>query len=342
MPRLILELTNKCDLRCPHCFDERHAATGDASLALIDAILVDAKACGIDELVFTGGEPTIHRSFTEIGGRVAAAGFGIGVVTNGRRFDLVAAMAHRHRSQFRGVTFSLDGAREDTHDRSRGRGSFRRVMRAVTQCFFSRLPFTLNMVLTGQNCGEVEEMIDLATRTGSRGVRFGHLMFTPAHVPARLVLSPAERRAVEETIWSLSRTASVPVAMAAGYFSESPFFACGPLALEEYNVDYAGNLTLCCQLSGLAGLNAGNHVFGNLHQIGLRQAVGQFHAHVSSHLAAKRRVVEQGAFAYEDHFPCWYCVKHHQLVPEGAHIPGWTPASIPQRRLHVVNRPSES
>lgn len=168
MARLILELTNRCDLRCPHCFDDRHAATGDASLALVDTILASAKSCGIDQIVFTGGEPTVHRQFGTIVGKVADAGYGFGLVTNGRKFEVVAELATRYRAAFRGVTFSLDGAREATHDHSRGRGSFRRVMRAATRAFFSKLPFTLNMVLTTQNRGEVAEMVDLAAKVGSR------------------------------------------------------------------------------------------------------------------------------------------------------------------------------
>ena len=58
-------------------------------------------------------------------------------------------------------------------------GSYRRVMRAASICVLKDLPFTLNMVLTAQNRHEVAEMVGLAARLGSRGVRFGHLMPTP-------------------------------------------------------------------------------------------------------------------------------------------------------------------
>ena len=48
------------------------------------------------------------------------------------------------------VTFSLDGAHEATHDRLRGTGSFRRVMRAASLCVVKELPFSLSMVVTGR------------------------------------------------------------------------------------------------------------------------------------------------------------------------------------------------
>ena len=63
MARLVIELTNRCNLCCLHCFTERHAATGDLPLTILDQVLHEGKGCGIDHLAFTGGEPTIHRQF---------------------------------------------------------------------------------------------------------------------------------------------------------------------------------------------------------------------------------------------------------------------------------------
>ncbi len=61
----------------------------------------------------------------------------------------------------------MDGAREETHDRLRGKGSYRRVMRAASICVVKELPFTLNMVLTAQNRNEIGEMVVLAEQLGS-------------------------------------------------------------------------------------------------------------------------------------------------------------------------------
>jgi hypothetical protein len=100
-----------------------------------------------------------------------------------------------------------------------------------------------------------------------------------------------------------------------GYFSESPFFPCAPLELEEYNLDYRGNLTLCCQLSGYAGGTPGTDVVGNLHEMSLAEACGRFRQSVAQYLAAKRERLHRGEFSDVDHFPCWYCVKYLDKVP---------------------------
>jgi MoaA/NifB/PqqE/SkfB family radical SAM enzyme len=310
MARIVIELTNRCNLSCGHCFDERHAATGDLPLELIDKVLREGKSCGIEQLSFTGGEPTIHREFEEIIERVSAAGYRFSFVSNGTSFPKIYPLLLKYRGCFLGVTFSLDGAREETHDRLRGKGSYRSVTRAASICNFKDLPFTFNMVLTAQNRNEIGEMVWLAERLGSGGVRFGHLMPTQETVLRQLDLSPEERREVESEIWRLKKSASLPVGIAPGYFSEAPFFPCGPLELEEYNLDYNGNLTLCCQLSGNSGRNDGTDIIGNLNEVSLTEACERFRERVSSYLADKQETISDGQFAELDHFPCWYCLKY--------------------------------
>jgi MoaA/NifB/PqqE/SkfB family radical SAM enzyme len=310
LSRIVIELTNRCNLSCGHCFDERHAATGDLPLALLEKVLREGKGCGIEQVSFTGGEPTIHRQFKEIIHRAAEAGYQFSFVSNGMSFPRIYPLLLKHLSKFIGVTFSLDGAREATHDRLRGKGSYRCVMRAASICVFKGLPFTLNMVLTAQNRNEIGEMIALAEQLGSGGVRFGHLMPAPDTALRKLDLLPEERRELEREIWRLRGSAPIPVGMAPGYFSETPFFPCGPLELEEYNLDYQGNLTLCCQLSGHSGRNDGAGVIGNINEISLTQACERFRWRVDTYLADKRDRIKTGAFSELDHFPCWYCLKY--------------------------------
>jgi MoaA/NifB/PqqE/SkfB family radical SAM enzyme len=313
--RLVVELTNRCNLRCQHCFDERHAATGELSLEILEKVLREGKSCGIDHLSFTGGEPTIHREFDEIVRRVSDAGYAFGFVSNGVRIPQIYPLLVEHRTAFRGATFSLDGAREETHDVLRGRGSYRQVMRAATVFVAKDLPFTLNMVLTAKNRHEVGPMVELAGRLGSRAIRFGHLMSTPGTARRGLDLSAAERREVEAEIWRLRDSAPVLVAMAPGYYSESPFFPCGPLELEEFNLDYRGNLTLCCQLSGYDAGTSGSDRMGNLHEVSLAEACERFRGRVAIYLADKRAAVDRGELNETDHFPCWYCVKYLEKAP---------------------------
>jgi MoaA/NifB/PqqE/SkfB family radical SAM enzyme len=314
MARLVMELTNRCQLRCQHCYDERHAATGELPWRIIETVLEEGQACGIEHLAFTGGEATLHRQFAAIVREACTSGYTFSFVSNGITFPQIYPLLLAHRARFRGVTFSLDGARESTHDRLRGPGSYRHVMQAASICVGTALPFTLNLVLTAHNRLEVQKMVVLATRLGAAGVRFGWLMPTPDTARHRLDLTPQECCAAEAEIRHLQQDAAVAVGLGPGYFSAEPFFPCAPLEQKEYNLDYRGNLTLCCQLSGYAGGMPGTDVVGNLWDVGLTEAVGRFRERVAHYLADKRARVQSGAFGDLDHFPCWYCVKYLDKV----------------------------
>jgi MoaA/NifB/PqqE/SkfB family radical SAM enzyme len=311
MARLIIELTNRCNLRCRHCFEERHAGTGDLSLDILRKVLHEGKSCGIGELSFTGGEATLHPQFAEVVQIVCEAGYRFGFVSNGINFPDNYRLLLEHREWLKGITFSLDGAREQTHDRLRGKGSYRRVMRAASICVFKDIPFTLNMVLTAENRSEVQEMVELAANLGCQALRFGHLMSTPETALRGLDLSPRERLEVEEEIRGYKETAPILVAMAPGYFSESPFFPCAPLELQELNLDYRGNVTLCCHLSGYSADGSHAEFMGNLREVNLVEAVDRSRKMVATYLAEKQAKITRGEFGQLDHFPCWYCLKYH-------------------------------
>lgn len=310
MARLIIELTDRCNLRCRHCFEDRHAGTADLSLDTLRKVLQEGKSCGFDEVSFTGGEPTLHRQFAEILRLVCEAGYRFGFVSNGSNFSDHYLLLVDHREWFSGVTFSLDGAHEATHDRLRGNGSYRQVTRAASICMYKELPFTLNMVLTAENRGEVREIVELGASLGCGGVRFGHLMSTPETTLRGLDLSPQQRLEVENEIWRLKESAPILVAMAPGYFSESAFFPCAPLKLQELNLDCRGNVTLCCQLSGYSGGANNADFMGNLGEVSLAEAVDRSRRMVAAYLAEKQAKLTRGEFKKLDHFPCWYCLKY--------------------------------
>lgn len=198
---------------------------------------------------FTGGEPTLHPQLSEILKIVSHAGYSFGLVTNGWHFSDTYHVLLQYKSMLKGVTFSLDGAREETHDNLRGKGSYRRVMQAVSVCVVKDIPFTFNTTVTSYNCDELQEVAEFATKLGSRGLRFGHLMPTPLTAKYTLDLSPEKRREVETTVTQLQGPFPLRIAMAPRDYI-APNTLCAPLRMEEFNIDWRGNLTLCCNLSG--------------------------------------------------------------------------------------------
>ncbi|MEZ5356440.1 MAG: radical SAM protein, partial [Bryobacteraceae bacterium] len=161
---IVVELTNRCNLACGHCLPGRHGGGEHLPLEALSAVLRDGAALGFDRLSFTGGEPTMHPQFGEVLRRTDEAGYRFGIVTNGWNFGSVYAKLLEHRNALTAITFSLDGATEAAHDRLRGAGSYRRVLKAFSICVAMEIPFTINMSITGWNRDELEPMAALAAK----------------------------------------------------------------------------------------------------------------------------------------------------------------------------------
>ncbi|MFO1430476.1 MAG: radical SAM protein [Candidatus Competibacteraceae bacterium] len=313
MSKLVIELTDRCNLRCQHCPSGRHGGRGELDLSLLDRVLDQASAQGIDYLAFTGGEPTLHSRFPEILRRTATAGYHFSLVSNGWVVAQRLEQLLPYRDQLFFISFSLDGAREVTHDAQRGAGSFRRLMQAASACMRRDIPFAFNMSLTRRNWCEAGEVVELASRLGSRRIKFIHLMNTPLVAAADLVLSPAELKEVDRWLRELQATYDFPVVLAAGghALDLSP---CTPLRSKSFNLDWQGNVGLCCNLSGLDGTGGAEETVGNLWTFTLGEAMErlqlirqQLHSH-------KLHRQAEGRWRDSDYFPCWYCSNYFHKV----------------------------
>lgn len=313
MPRIVIELTNRCNLNCQHCFSGRHGGKDDLPLEVLQRVLDEAMKHGFDHLSFTGGDPTVYPHFEEAVRRTAEAGYAFSLVTNGFNFDRSHRTLLPYREALAQITFSLEGATEASHDRLRGRGSFRRVLRAMSLCLALDLPFTNNMVLTRHSRHELVALVELAARLGSRGVRFGHLMPSPLTTAQGFDLTPDERKEVEAEIRTLAREAPVPVAMAPGnHLAE--LFPCAPLNLREINLDCLGNLSTCCHLSSHGDGVGSDDIAGSLLTMGFGEAFEALVAKQERFRRDKLAREAQGRLRDDDYFACWYCSKHYRKV----------------------------
>lgn len=310
--KLVVELTNRCNLHCGHCLSGRHGGQTDLSLAVVQRLLTAAHLYGVDELSFTGGEPTLHRDFALIVRETAAAGYRFALNTNGLNFAYHYPSLLPHLAQLTIITFSLDGATALTHDQLRGPGSFRRVMQAMSICVVKGIPFSINLVITRHNRHEIGPMVTLAARLGARGIRFGHCLPTPQG-GAMLELTPAERRQAEAAVHAAAQAARLPVALAPGSYTTA-LFPCDPLQGHELNLNCHGALTLCCHLSGHDAGGGQADVAGNLAEMDFGMAYTRLVAERYRYRLAKTQRAQSGALDEGDRFPCHYCLHYYDKV----------------------------
>ncbi len=323
--KLIFELTNLCNFSCVHCIRDEDGPKHYLSIEIIDKVLREAAVYqSFDLVVFTGGEPTLHPRFADVVERVAGHDLAYGFVTNGWHFDRVYRQIEPFRSHLRAVYFSLDGAREETHDTLRRRpGSFHRLMQAFTLCRFHRLPAHIHMVVTTANRSQVEEMALLAGRLGCEALSYAHCQPTPDAVAAGLVLDPRQRRRVEAEIADLQGLLRTEILLAGDHYQESLFYQCPQLQMRELNVDYRGRLTACCMLSSYRGGVADTDVVADLNQVSFYQAHRRLVAKIAVLNAEKIDRLATLDATEADHFICSHCLEHYRkrLEPEPTEPP---------------------
>lgn len=329
--RLTVELTNTCNLHCSYCLrddDALHASPATfLPVDLFARIARDARdVMGIEEIAFTGGEPTLHRAFGDVVAAVADLGLTCSFVTNGWHFERVWPLVSAYRHAITHVSFSLDGTTREAHDRWRGNGSFDRVVRAVTRCWAGGFPFTMKAGVRRDTAPELERFALFAARLGARRLGFAHVMPTSAGAADGLALTLDERSAAEREIASLARIFKMPIGLDVGYYTTAPAAPCSPLAGTSANVDYRGRLTLCCNLSGYRGAEGEPDVvadlrhepfaaaFARLERIAEAQARQRREAIAALHAAGVTPDLSTGS-------PCLFCLKTLGKTPWVAAAP---------------------
>lgn len=169
--QMTLDITNKCNLRCLHCFNrsgENPVVADELDDDEVLAFLRDVVSIKPFNLCFCGGEPLLRRELLLEGIRVLAdGGVKASTVTNGQL--MTADIAHRMAGAgVYQVQVSVDGATPAAHDRLRNReGSFDRAIRAIECLVAAKLKVGVAFTPTRWGIDEVEP---LASRLKALGV----------------------------------------------------------------------------------------------------------------------------------------------------------------------------
>lgn len=176
--RLHLNITGQCNLRCRHCYrgDDNHSR--EATLRQISDILMEFNAFNQSSLstskpnlTLGGGEPTCHSELAEIISIGIKLGFEPRLVTNATLIDEDLALQLR-QSGLKYVQVSLEGASPETHERVRGKGNWRRMLKGVQHLRQHGMMVILSAVLIpGLNIQEAPAMVDLAGELGVAGLK---------------------------------------------------------------------------------------------------------------------------------------------------------------------------
>ena len=316
--RLVIELTNTCNLHCSYCLRDDEALYRIRAhffpIDLLRRILRDAReAAGVSHVSFAGGEPSLHPLFDEILGAVGEEGMRAGFVTNGWHFDRVWPAIEANRKAVSVVAFSVDGPTRETHDRWRGKGSFDRVIRGFMRCRMGQVPFSVKAVIRRDTVPLIQEIALLAARMDAQQLHFSHVLPTSGEVETESAMSLEERAHAEQEIALVRRILKMPVALDVGYANTDPAPPCAPLQGASFSVDYQGRLSLCCNMSGFRGASGASDVVADLNEESFATAYPRVlrlaSEQVARRAAALTAMAMRGTADLRTASPCLLCLQ---------------------------------
>ncbi len=147
---VFFHILTQCNLTCRHCYinPDQHGK-GIVPLSTIEAWLrVFSKKKEEVNVIFLGGEPTLHPDLSAAIKKARELGFGsVTVDTNGYLFNDILDRVNPDEVEY--FSFSLDGPDPETNDPVRGKGSFKRcvsgIHRAISKGFHASLIYTVSL-----------------------------------------------------------------------------------------------------------------------------------------------------------------------------------------------------
>jgi len=198
---LYLYLSERCNLRCRHCWvspaplEDRGEKMVD--FAVLTETIVRAKELGLGAVKLTGGEPFIRGDIVSLLRFLRREDMIIDIETNGTMIDAEVARIIGECG-VRQVSISLDAAGAEQHDRLRGvPGCHGRAVEALRLLGAEGIARQVIMSLYGENTAEIEPLATLCDDLEVTSLKINPIMPTGR---GKKVFQRGENVAIEELI----------------------------------------------------------------------------------------------------------------------------------------------
>jgi uncharacterized protein len=279
LDRLVLNVSNDCNLRCAYCYagggaygGPRRLMTPKTARSALDLFLRAFRR--IHRIQFFGGEPLLNVEVVEYVARLLEERRDAGTLADPPRLGLVTngtldpdAFVRLSRRFGVGVTVSVDGPCE-VHDRLRGEGTFDKVRAFTSRLSEAGVEFGIEGTYTALHAQMGIRLVDLLPFYRRE---FG---VTEVHVPwcsrpAGDVLAPARedvereyREAVKRSLDPTTRSELAALAFAMRLLEmvskREPAESYCPAGLDTLAVDADGDIYPCFMFVGQPALRLGN------------------------------------------------------------------------------------
>lgn len=157
---LELQITDKCNLKCKHCYIGK-PKNHELSIDNIKGLLEEFEDMQGLRLLITGGEPLMHNDFMKLNKILPQFRFRKILFTNGLLLNRdVLKKLNVHEIQI-----SVDGMQKG-HEAIRGKGTFKKVISKVEEAMLVGFDVSISTMIHKENLDEFDEMEGLFKSMG--------------------------------------------------------------------------------------------------------------------------------------------------------------------------------
>ena len=154
---LEIEITKRCNLNCKHCYVGGNQVI-DLEDNWIEKKIEQANDLGVNRLVFTGGEPLLHKRIFEFAHFAKKIGIpDVALLTNG---TLITEETAKKCRVFSGIQMSLDGL--PNKPATLRKDYFTQLENAITLLQKNDIPITLYVTINRGNLDIINDSINYA------------------------------------------------------------------------------------------------------------------------------------------------------------------------------------
>ena len=246
---VFFHILTKCNLNCRHCYINREQhGENTLPLSTIEAWLgAFAEKSNIANVIFLGGEPTIHPDLSFAIKKAKNIGYNsITVDTNGYLFnDILSKVSPDDVDYF---SFSLDGATRKTNNMIRGKGSYDKCIEGIKKAVSMGFGTSLIYTVSSDNIHELEMMAPLLDDLNIERffVQVIGIRGKPAQInQEKLQVSRSEWLSIIPDVAEKVAKRGITVSYPKVFLSSEETFECAGLVAENYFIFPNGRVYRC-------------------------------------------------------------------------------------------------
>jgi radical SAM protein with 4Fe4S-binding SPASM domain len=227
--RADLALTYACNNHCGHCYNEpERVQMPSLPAAQWRRVLQILARVGVPQVVFTGGEPTLHPDLVRFVAWAEELGLVCGLNTNGRRLAENGLARRLARAGLDHVQVTLASHRAEVHDRVVGAPAHAQTVAGIRAALDAGLHTLTNTTLTRDNAAEALQIVDFVHSLGLRTFAMNGMICSGAGRCNPKTLAEPELIPVLEAV----RDRAAELGMRFLWYTPTEYCRLNPLSLE--------------------------------------------------------------------------------------------------------------